>query len=261
MTVNRDEHQPSHDSWKARLEEMESWYGQLLARSPEEAEAALGADYAPYAAALSQLRGRIIDVGGGAGVAGRYLDRSCYYAVIDPSPLWHCDRWSDFARQFRKGGAEPEFIFGVGEELPFPDASFDAALSFWSLNHARAPREVMREIGRVLVPGGLAIVVLEDMEPSWVDVLAFARQQLNKRVKRRTSSAISWGQPAVSGLRETILRKLKPGSWPLQEDHVPVSEPAFLNWIRRDFHMLGRSWNGGFLCFTLRRRLSIRPKS
>ena len=60
---------------------------------------------------------------------------------------------------------EPNFVRAVGEYLPFPDASFDAALSFWSLNHVDQPERVLQEVGRVLKPEGRFLIVLEDMSP------------------------------------------------------------------------------------------------
>src|SRR3954470_15870854 len=48
--------------------------------------------------------------------------------------------------------------------LEFPDASFDAVVSFSSIEHFGAPQEIAaaaREIGRVLRPGGHAFLVTE----------------------------------------------------------------------------------------------------
>jgi len=43
-------------------------------------------------------------------------------------------------------------------ELPHPDASFDAVLIAVSIQYLQYPEAVFAEIGRVLVPGGVAIV-------------------------------------------------------------------------------------------------------
>lgn len=48
--------------------------------------------------------------------------------------------------------------------LAFPDASFDAVVSFSSIEHFGGPRDIRRaaaQIGRVLKPGGVAFVVTE----------------------------------------------------------------------------------------------------
>ncbi len=43
---------------------------------------------------------------------------------------------------------------GAGERLPFADGSFDLVTLAWVLEHLDEPRQVLRELGRVLRPGG-----------------------------------------------------------------------------------------------------------
>lgn len=47
---------------------------------------------------------------------------------------------------------------GLAERLPYPDASFDLVLCTQVLEHTEDPPSVVREIWRVLSPGGLALV-------------------------------------------------------------------------------------------------------
>ena len=52
---------------------------------------------------------------------------------------------------------EVELVLGDVRELPFPDASFDVVIDFGTCYHvARRPR-ALREIARVLAPGGLFV--------------------------------------------------------------------------------------------------------
>ena len=46
-------------------------------------------------------------------------------------------------------------IAAHGEQLPFDDASFDVVLCDNVVDHAESPRQIIREIIRVLAPGGL----------------------------------------------------------------------------------------------------------
>ena len=43
--------------------------------------------------------------------------------------------------------------------LPFADGRFDAVVCIWALHHAVSPRSAVREVKRVLKPGGLFLVV------------------------------------------------------------------------------------------------------
>ena len=51
-----------------------------------------------------------------------------------------------------------------GRELAFPDASFDVVFSVSSIEHFGGPRDIARaarELGRVLRPGGHAVIITE----------------------------------------------------------------------------------------------------
>lgn len=61
-----------------------------------------------------------------------------------------------FAQQH---GIEADFRTGVGEHLPFDDATFDALLTFDVLEHVQDARAVLRECKRVLRPGGRIFLV------------------------------------------------------------------------------------------------------
>jgi len=55
-------------------------------------------------------------------------------------------------------GTRPDLTYD-GTRLPFEDASFDTVLSVQVLEHTPRPRELVREMSRVLKPGGLLILV------------------------------------------------------------------------------------------------------
>lgn len=59
----------------------------------------------------------------------------------------------DWARQ--KGVKNVRFETGSIYEIPYPDASFDAAFAYTVLEHTREPLQAIREMRRVLKPGGV----------------------------------------------------------------------------------------------------------
>jgi SAM-dependent methyltransferase len=225
---------------------MEDWYARLIAN--EDCETALLGDYAPHAAALRSLDGRVLDVGGGAGVAAKFLKPSVDYTVIDPSPTWVSPEWAALARRFHNKSKGPTHVVGVGENLPFEKASFDAALAFWSLNHARDPGQCIAEIARVVRPGGRAYLVIDDVEPTWADLAGdFVRRLWSKVVRRNWVAGVQ--QPAL----RAIALKAK-GQWPLAPDHLLIRDVDLQSWYQRHFRLDRRQLLVGSLTLTLSRR-------
>ena len=148
---------------------MTEWYRDLLA-TPADAAACFEQDYRVYAGILRTLTGRVLDIGGGNGVVRHYLGATVQYIALEPDLAWLDAPWADLADRFACLATPPFFVRGIGERMPFTDASFDAALGFWSLNHAVDPSAVIAEAARVLRPGGLLLLVLEDMPPRWLDL-------------------------------------------------------------------------------------------
>ena len=58
------------------------------------------------------------------------------------------------ARRYHK-----KFVAGSATALPFPDNTFDAIWTVWGLEHIPEPEKTMREMRRVLKPGGLLVLV------------------------------------------------------------------------------------------------------
>jgi SAM-dependent methyltransferase len=56
-------------------------------------------------------------------------------------------------------------VLGVGEDLPFKDGSFSAAISIAVLEHVKDPFRCAKEIVRILKPGGLLICCVPFLQP------------------------------------------------------------------------------------------------
>jgi SAM-dependent methyltransferase len=67
-------------------------------------------------------------------------------------------------------GNIPRFKLAAIEELPFPDASFDAALISLVLHHLPPGLKIvgLREVHRVLKPDGRLLVIEPDRPDHWV---------------------------------------------------------------------------------------------
>ncbi len=74
----------------------------------------------------------------------------------------------DHARQrLALEGLEADVRVASGEDLPFPDESFDLVYSWGVIHHAARPERVVREVRRVLAPGAQARVMLYGLH-SWI---------------------------------------------------------------------------------------------
>lgn len=63
-------------------------------------------------------------------------------------------------RNFELRGLKGEFRHGDAENIPFPDASFDVVYSNGVIHHTPNTAAVIREISRVLRPGGRCIIMV-----------------------------------------------------------------------------------------------------
>jgi SAM-dependent methyltransferase len=60
----------------------------------------------------------------------------------------------DFERAAEAHQRSPQLVNAAGEQLPFPEGSFDFILSHEVLEHVRSDRWALAEMARVLRPGG-----------------------------------------------------------------------------------------------------------
>jgi SAM-dependent methyltransferase len=130
----------------------------------------LGSFYGSVAAdvaAAAPAGGRVLDVGCGPGHLANRLTRDHGLEVtgldLDPAMIARAQ-----ANAARAVAAErsPTFVVGGVAALPFPDDSFDLVVSTLSLHHWADATAGQAEIGRVLRPGGRAL--LWDIRPGVV---------------------------------------------------------------------------------------------
>jgi SAM-dependent methyltransferase len=83
---------------------------------------------------------------------------------LDPAMIERARANSERAWHGAEGS--PAFVLGDVASLPFADNSFDLVVSTLSLHHWAEPTRGLVEIGRVLRPGGRAIIW--DFRPGWL---------------------------------------------------------------------------------------------
>ncbi|MSR58917.1 MAG: class I SAM-dependent methyltransferase [Planctomycetaceae bacterium] len=109
----------------------------------------------------------ILDVGSGAGqILGHLLKRAHADTRLVAFDLSH--HMLRRARS-RLHSDRPGFVAGDLTQLPFADSSFDCITCGWVIEHLPDPRPGLRELARVLQPGGrLILLATEDTLPGLV---------------------------------------------------------------------------------------------
>ncbi|HET9872837.1 MAG TPA: class I SAM-dependent methyltransferase [Propionibacteriaceae bacterium] len=124
---------------------------------------------------LSQARGRTVEIGGGTGLnLPHYPDDLDELVLVEPDAAMR----SRLERRLRDGGLRPiRVVDGSAEQLPFANGSIDTVVSTLVLCTVDGPDVVLREIARVLRPGGQLLFIEHVRSDSptlacWQDLLA-----------------------------------------------------------------------------------------
>ncbi len=99
----------------------------------------------------ADLTGQVVEVGFGSGCnVPHYPHAVTAVAAVEPSDV----AWRLAARRIAAGSTPVRRAGLDGQLLPFEDASFDGALSTWTLCTIPDPTAALLELRRVLRPGG-----------------------------------------------------------------------------------------------------------
>jgi SAM-dependent methyltransferase len=102
---------------------------------------------------------RVLEVGCGPGHLSTRLGRHGFDVTgLDLDPAMIARARANTDRGGNRGGRRPSFLVGDVAALAFPDRSFDLVVSTLSMHHWADPTAGLTEIGRVLRPGGRALV-------------------------------------------------------------------------------------------------------
>ncbi len=159
---------------------------------------AAGGDLDALAAVVRERpEARVLDVGCGAGHASFAVAPQVREVVA-------CDLSPEMLAVVAAAAAARGFSNiatreGVAERLPFPEASFDFVLSRYSAHHWRDLEAGLREIARVLKPGGVAAIV-DSVSPGRprLDTFLQAIELLRDPSHVRSRSSAEW-QAGLAG--------------------------------------------------------------
>jgi len=163
--------------------------------------------------------GDVLELGCGGGINMEFYDpaRITRLSGIDPSPkLLEMTRAAAAAR-----GMAADIQGGVGEAMPYADGTFDTVVTTFTLCSVQEQAAVLREIRRVLKPGGTALFLEHGAAPD-VGVATWQRriEPVWKRIggnchlTRPISSAYAGAGFAVEKLGEGFMPKSpRPMAW------------------------------------------------
>lgn len=110
------------------------------------------------------------------------------------------------------------------EELPLFDSSIDRVIMVHALEHAENPRETLKEVWRVLAPGGRLVIVTPNRRGVWA---------------RFEHTPFGTGRPFSRGQLTELLRETNftPGAW-TDALHFP---PSRRRWVLRFYQLLEKA--------------------
>jgi ubiquinone/menaquinone biosynthesis C-methylase UbiE len=170
-------------------------------------------------ALLGQTSGGVLEIGGGTGANLPFYGAAVKaLTVTEPeSPMMR-----RLERRLRERSTPVEAIVAPAEKLPFPDASFDYAVSTLVLCTVSDQPQALRELYRVLKPQGRLLFIehVRSQEPRlarWQDRLNGIQQRIGHgcNCNRDTVEAIKAAGFSVTQLEQDSLAKAPPIVRPL----------------------------------------------
>lgn len=107
--------------------------------------------------------GRVLEIGAGVGANFDHLPRGASVLAVEPSLAMH----DALGRRAAERDIELELVPASAERLPLPDASVDEVICSLVLCTVPDPAAAVREVRRVLRPGGRFRFVEHVAAPAW----------------------------------------------------------------------------------------------
>lgn len=163
--------------------------------------------------------GKVFELGCGGGINQQFYDKQkiTQFCGIDPN-----DKLLEGAREAAQAnGWEVDIKQGVGEDIPFADGTFDSVVCTYTLCSVDDPAQVMREMRRILKPGGRVLFLEHGRAPDrsvamWQDRIEPIWKPMagGCHLTRPISSALRGAGFDVEPLGQNYLAKTpKPMGW------------------------------------------------
>ncbi|MGH7037081.1 MAG: class I SAM-dependent methyltransferase, partial [Stellaceae bacterium] len=112
--------------------------------------------------AVAEAAGPVLEIGAGSGLnLPLYRRPAEWVCAVEPSP--------ELLRMAGRRSAATSLpvlpVRASGEDLPFRDGAFTTVVSTWTLCSIPDPLRALREVGRVLAPGGRFVFVEHGLAP------------------------------------------------------------------------------------------------
>jgi len=91
---------------------------------------------------------KVVDIGCGAGITVQYLRDACHLCAMG------IDLSEKLLQQARERVPDLPVLWAAGENLPFPENSFEGVIAECSLSVMKDANKVLAECGRILISGG-----------------------------------------------------------------------------------------------------------
>lgn len=171
-------------------------------------------------AVVPLARGDVFELGCGGGINQSFYDPSAItnYAGIDPH-----EGLLDAARAAAQAkGWAADLRQGRGEAIPFGDGSFDCVVCTFTLCSVEDPAQVIREMRRILRPGGQVLFLEHGLAP---DVSVQRQQTRIEPVWKRLAGGCHLTRPVADALSVAGF-----AVEPLGEGYTPKA-PRFAGWM------------------------------
>jgi SAM-dependent methyltransferase len=169
---------------------------------------------------LSRARGRTVEIGRGTGLnLPHYPDDLDELVLVEPDAAMR----ARLERRLTHGCLRPvRVVDGSAEQLPFADGSIDTVVSTLVLCTVDAPEVALREIARVLRPGGQLLFIehVRSESPTlafWQDLLAAPWRRFARgcRCNQATGELIATCGLVPGPVRQAAWRRMPPVVRPL----------------------------------------------